>query len=1394
METYRKYFDIDPDFFPAVNKDVIAKEPNLWKKYFPHETFVSLIKQTVSVLERKQKLNIWVEGAYGTGKSHAVLTLKHLLDASEADVDEYFKQFGLDDDLRKRFLATKHDGRILTIHRYGSSSIHGDQDLFLAMQESIEAELKAQGIENHGSVGLKDAIIAYLSDEENKQSIEVYVKGSYSDLFGGKSVDEIVQNLKEYTGEALQSLMSNIYKLANDKNIKAFILDKDSMLKWISEIIKLNNLKALVFIWDEFTDYFRINKDNLSGIQEILEFSETNPFCFIPVSHMNMKDAGIEDTQKDKSRIQGRFIRPACSIELPDNMAFQLMGAAMQLTDDQVVVEEWNEIKNDLELRTNGARKRIIEHAKIKDKELRAILPIHPYAASLLKHISASFASNQRSMFDFIKNGGNEDNCGFQWYIDNFGPLEDDNPFLTIDLLWGFFYDNGKNDLDLPIRQILDRYSSLSKHLDADEQKVLKTILLFQAISQSNGDSVDIFLPNEKNLGYAFEGTDLDNGQAIKCAEKLCRDEVIYKRPRKDGSFLYSILTGGIDAGQLNKIKEEFRKKTTANLIQNGQLNEAIIFPQQLKLRFQMAYAGVSDIDQIVKKFINEEQDHPQNFYAIICLSKTTSESIAMAKKIHQARIDYKDSEIVFIDCGKVPLGEDEFERWVEYTATASFLSGKDNAQSAQNNNYASQILTKWGSRIAQGPFVLYSKGAPSGVQTPSVDSLIEALLELDKKRFPLALECNFKSINPWWMSNSLQIGVECGVKRELKGTYSSKNASLKDALAFAWTTEEYWKTSPAEPISRIKSKLEEFIQEKLKNEGRVSIKAIYDFLASGSFGFMPCNMTAFFMGFLLKEYVGETYSWSDEISSDSLTLQKMREMVEGIIKLQNTPNSRYRDNYIVTTTPEEKAFINGTSDVFGLSKSVCSSVEAVRDRIRGKMKDNLFFPIWTLSEILDTLQTSTSKDVIKELISLYQDLVNNTTTKSETEIANNIGKLFISNNKAANDLHNILTEQNCKNGMLHYLSHYREGILPELANKIDDGGQYINALKRKFDAGEANWVWKPQTVDQQIDIVILEYQIAAETCEILSNVSTSYKEAISAWLEKIANIKVSLETVKKHVSNIQPFLSALRDLKAQGAIAEGKKESFLELLKNYGKEFITFYHNQIDAFKSACGFYLDGLSDADVDKIFLQLKSGSFGDDNATFCKKVEDLVTAYKNELSSSKLKSLWQEKTGTLSPFKWSEQYHMPILVMIKPEEEAECRTIFSIINRPNPGEKEVNKALKFLEDFHYWDDLMDAKKREDAFRRKILKDRSVMIDNLEELQTYISSRVSEAPFHWMGNSQVDKVIDNFAQMKYNSSGYQTAIEVIDVMNPDDVKKYLKDLIKNNMNVGIQIISNR
>ncbi len=142
MEPYRHYFDIDPDYIPAIDERTIENKPELWKKFYPHETFIKLLKTFVNVLDRKQKQSIWVEGAYGTGKSHAVLTLKKLLDVSNEEANAYFDKYKLNNDLKNNFTRIKDSGRILTVHRYGSSNIHGDNDLVLAIQESIEKALK----------------------------------------------------------------------------------------------------------------------------------------------------------------------------------------------------------------------------------------------------------------------------------------------------------------------------------------------------------------------------------------------------------------------------------------------------------------------------------------------------------------------------------------------------------------------------------------------------------------------------------------------------------------------------------------------------------------------------------------------------------------------------------------------------------------------------------------------------------------------------------------------------------------------------------------------------------------------------------------------------------------------------------------------------------------------------------------------------------------------------------------------------------------------------------------------------------------------------------------------------------------------------------------------------
>lgn len=56
--SYREYFNIDPEYFPQVDKKLIEEKPDLWKKFWPHPTFVQLLKAMVDVLERKQKLSM----------------------------------------------------------------------------------------------------------------------------------------------------------------------------------------------------------------------------------------------------------------------------------------------------------------------------------------------------------------------------------------------------------------------------------------------------------------------------------------------------------------------------------------------------------------------------------------------------------------------------------------------------------------------------------------------------------------------------------------------------------------------------------------------------------------------------------------------------------------------------------------------------------------------------------------------------------------------------------------------------------------------------------------------------------------------------------------------------------------------------------------------------------------------------------------------------------------------------------------------------------------------------------------------------------------------------------------------------------------------------------------
>lgn len=1396
LDKYRDYFDIDPDYFPAVNEAVITSNPDMWKKFFPHETFVKLIKNTVSVLDRKQKLSIWVEGAYGTGKSHAVLTLKKLLDASEEDTKEYFEKYQLDNDLCNNLQRIKTSGKILTVHRYGSSSIKDDQDLVLAIQESIERAFIHAGMENKGADSLKDSVVRYLSDPENKQSFGIYVSGSYSDLFGGDTVDDIIEKLNTYKDFALHELMDKIFKVAKERQIQAFKMSATDLANWIKDTIKANDLQSIVFIWDEFTEYFYNNARNLTGFQELIEISETDPFYFILVTHVS---AGLfQDRDQDFIKLNGRFVNPHSLISLPENIAFQLMGAAMEKNDDSSVMEDWNDVIDELEDRTKNSRKLVKDIARINDDELKGILPIHPYTALLLKHISSAFDSNQRSMFDFIKNDRDDDIKGFQWFIDNYGP-EDDNPLLTIDMLWEFFYDRGKDYLAHDIRSVLDYYSrSANQKLDNEEKRVLKTVLLLQAISQHAGDSVELFMPNEKNINNAFEGSDLGDG-ASRCADKLVRDKVLFSKKIGADKFQYNAYVNEVSGAELDKFKEEIDRKTTSSLVSEQLVDrttvtDAITLGGALKLRYEIRYVSSTDFDTQIKQLRNQEENFENKIVSVVCFAKTDEESVLIGKKIRDALND-GSYNIVFIDASTTPFGKDGYNQYRDDMAQSMYQQGKDNTLATQYANNAKDSLKKWKSRITDGEFIVYTKEKPDGERVVTIDALYNVLQDINKTKFPSCLEAAYNVIANMYTPSSLKQGVECGANKKTAGTFLSGSPAtkLENALGEAWTNDNYYKEHPNLLISRIKLEVDTIINDAFKTGNRVSIKTIYDTFKGAPYGFMPCNLTAFILGFVLKEYTDGSFSWSDGLTNDVLDVNKLKEMVAEIISLQITPNPKYKDKYIVAMTNEEKAFNEATSIAFGIPQNFCTSVEQTRERIRSKMKE-FSFPIWTLKYILGSCDIKTDNEIISSLIDNFCGIANSNNmggSKTDNDIAIEIGHMCIANTSAAEDLKSILSKEKCTEGMIAYIESFEDGILAKLSAEIGDNGQYINVLRRKFDADAANWVWNVETANQKIQELILEYRIIAESNKIVDK-TISFESTIAEWCDKCQFIRISYAAAKNHLDDLGPFLEMLHSIKKAGQILDSQKQKFLELLVANGSAFMSFRNNQVDLFKRVCAFYLDELNDEEIRDFYqTSIPAGTFTYEKSDYINLVDEKVKIYIAGKDDKKLKDMWREKTGTASPREWSKKHLMPILAVINDAELQTARIAFGAINKIHPDKSATDKALAYLEKATFFDKLQDAEYLDTVFRNNVIKTYSVMLTDIEEVKHYLDGHITADPYDWFALPEVDKKLQQMAEAKYAQSGCDRALEKIDNMDISDVKKYLKELIKDNMIVGMEII---
>lgn len=1377
---YCEYFDVNESYFPCIDESAInAGAP--WETTYPHETFIDLLNSAEKMLGGTTNRSIWIHGAYGTGKSQCAYALKKILEVTNDELRAYWDRYEplkKNKALLEKLIGHKEQG-VLTAYRYASGSITSPQLLFLAVQESIRAALDAVPGSYKGENTLKESVIAWLTDSSHNAFVNSLLqKPEWVSEFSQSSADEIINSLRKRSD--VSSLMESIFKMAEKEGITALSLTADSLCAWIKDIVAQNHTKV-VLIWDEFSGFFRQNRNSLDEFQKIVALCQETHFYFVIVTHPITSIAGASISKDDPmSVVQQRYKQ--IEITLPPNIAFELIGHAFSVIP--AAKDQWEVMTGDLNSKISASKIAVMKAAVVKsDSVMQHMLPIHPMAALVLKNIASAFQSNQRSMFDFIKTPKDLDVHAFQWFIQNTRP-DSDRSLLTVDMLWDFFYEKGKDYLTSDIKLILDTYPQQT-NLTEKEKVVLKTILIMQAVDQRLGGTIPVLKATDQNLSYAFEGDwDVYENECKSIAKALVKKGVLIQTPIADGKQVYSAAVLAGDGAKIDRLKDEVRKNgTITKLVEEGtQLASALSLTPPLRLRYAVntdtGALPVVTVTNFVKMMDQlKVKDTSWHFFAVLALARTDEEAQTFRNMIKKTIGNAEYKTILVIDALSSPLGLELFEEYVSYSAMSMYYNGNNNQQSKDNARKAREVLDRtWRDRIHDGSFIVWSYANQDGEKATGANAVHTIMQTVVLNRYNHVPDFT-KGLTESQLKNTQtkQVAKYGFGLSDVKGLIAGCE---KTVLGKVWNRDTYWSDQELEkePISIIKRSVDKLIHEAFRENGRISIDEICELLET-AYGFAPCNLTAFVLGFLLKEYKGDPFRSQDsEGLRESMTPDKLSEMIG------NYYSKKAKTTYIVSLTPEEKSFYELTEKAWRITPNTCTSPTQASSLIQAKMRD-FVYPVWTLEEVDNT----GVYDIVKKYIALIQS-----DGKAAHTIAIEIGKIGMQRSSCGDHLQALLTADNCLNGMSLFIQHFEGGKLSTLAKEIGASDHVLSDIKKLFSVKHAAQ-WIASTGEDEIRKLTVEYSFVKVTNALL-NVSKDSKEgAFKSWRELLKFLGLSCESIQAKYPALNNLFTLLLKIVNYEDILPDNMKMLRDELTIHNTEMHDLLSSPLNSFIDLYAPYLTGFSHEECEIIKNSITEDMFvlsaTKGNAVVKKAADD----YRKGQVKDQLFRLWSERTGgTKSPKHWSEHYKTPILCCIDPEIYGEAKKAFAVLNSSQHSESEIKMALEFCEGADFFDVIADSDYRNKCFMEQIVGCYSKLLPDITAIRSALED-TDIAPYDWADDPRIKAKIKNMASVEYNAGGSDAAINTIESMPIDQLKTWLKQLAVSDMELGVKIISN-
>lgn len=960
--------------------DVVSDRGEAWKAFISNERFEHNLSQIITSFTSPsldKRKSIWIQGTYGTGKSHSLSVIKHLLSDDFETIADYIPKLKRSQ-LRGSITSFRKNKRVFPVVLKGVHAITDIADLTYTIQHQVAKALNDKAIQISTKTDF-DSLLQIMQNESLDSFFSGIIEKNVELRSYAANKSQLIRALKNYDIGVLR-LVSDEMKAAGLGSFRTH-----NIVDWLAEVrreLKRQGIAdCLLIIWDEFTNLLEIpaRRSILNVMQDIAELSyseseddpsDTLGVYLILVTHKRLEatETYKELKEDERNMAQARFTE--LDYGMQPTTTFHILSGALNRKQPKLLDEL---IQKNL---MNAPSVRMIvdqivdsdavNASEIKEKVI-SLYPFHPYTSYLATFVSRVIGEAERSIFEFL----NDEEKGFKKFIET---DIDEKKFLTADYVWDFFYETFEKNAAFGF--IINRFKLASASVASQSEEysaVFKTILLLNIlyrVATTDGDASEKSMvnPSTKNIIAAFSGV-LNENEVLTILDYLDEKQILHRNP--DGIF--EISSSALPSKKILEAKKNLypNKEDVSKIVEEysikcvGELRKILSRGISRELDAQMFWGGEKEYllrDKILAKF---KTGYTLNVAVMLYRGQTPmldsilgrSEVGQIASKDMLLNLSKEEEfrNIIFV-LVNTELGNRRFEAYLDSLAQESVarvlqmneerIEGEQNAEKwiAQwiddiKNSGMTDILFRGDAiRVPFSQCSKYMKG-----------SYIRAIFRYGLDFLPAAdTEWNHQT-----SKKAVELVLYADSKDELEKNATGNDKAvcrlLSDGSEILFNDRlELISSDERIPIVKLFQEVKR-VFEKNKNESSINLAEEFRYFTQPEYGYYRNRLFMGALALAMRPYVDRLYTSGSGQRVDKIL---MREIVVSIFVYWED-SKKFNDRFVVRmSTEEERALTNKLNVIFGITNQ--DGLLNTKWAIRTKFQNQSQSPLWSLKYVGD--------------------------------------------------------------------------------------------------------------------------------------------------------------------------------------------------------------------------------------------------------------------------------------------------------------------------------------------------------------------------------------------------------------------------------------------------------